>query len=157
MPVQGPRRKASQKNALRNAVSKSRFQRCRLSNGSWIPRQCGGQSRLLVGCSRSDRMPQILVVEALPAADAGKKLHRRVNLHPARPLGQNMDTSFEGAEKLWFNFAPGRPDWHTCAGRNFTSRQRIRRNAENRARCYRALPEGERLAVLAAVMAVEAE
>ncbi len=60
-------------------------------------------------------------------------------------------------EKLWFNFAPGRPHWHTCAGRNFTDRQRIKRNAERWARRYRAMPGGERLAVLAAVMAVEAE
>ena len=60
-------------------------------------------------------------------------------------------------EKLWFNFAPGRPHWHTGAGRNFTDRQRIKRNAESWARRYRAMPEGERLAVLAAVMAVEAE
>lgn len=60
-------------------------------------------------------------------------------------------------EKLWFNFEPGRPHWHTCAGKNFTDRQRIKRNAESWARRYRAMPPGERLAVLAAVMAVEAE
>ncbi len=60
-------------------------------------------------------------------------------------------------EKLWLNFDPGRPHWHACAGRNFTDRQRIRRNAESWARRYRAMPPGERLAVLAAVMAVEAE
>ena len=60
-------------------------------------------------------------------------------------------------EKLWFNFEPDRPHWHTCAGRNFTDRQRIKRNAERWARRYRAMPPGERLAVLAAVMAVEAE
>ena len=59
-------------------------------------------------------------------------------------------------EKLWFNFDPGRPHWHTCAGRNFTDRQRIKRNAASWARRYRAMPPGERLAVLAAVMAVEA-
>ena len=59
-------------------------------------------------------------------------------------------------EKLWFNFEPDRPHWHTCAGRNFTDRQRIKRNAARWARRYRAMPPGERLAVLAAVMAVEA-
>ena len=59
-------------------------------------------------------------------------------------------------EKLWFNFEPGRPHWHSCAGRNFTDRQRIKRNAESWARRYRAMPPGERLAVLAAVLAVEA-
>ncbi len=60
-------------------------------------------------------------------------------------------------EKPWFNFAPGRPRWHICAGRNFTDRRRIKRNAESRARRYRAMPEGERLAGPAAVMAAEAE
>ena len=60
-------------------------------------------------------------------------------------------------EKLWFNFEPGRPHWHTGAGRNFTDRQRIKRNAESWARRHRSMPPGERRAVLAAVMAVEAE
>ncbi len=49
------------------------------------------------------------------------------------------------------------PHWHACAGRNFTDRRRIKRKAASRARRYRAMPPGERLAVLAAVMAVEAE
>ena len=60
-------------------------------------------------------------------------------------------------ERPWLNFGPDRPHWHTMAGRNFTDRQRIRRNAESWARRYRAMPPGERLAVLAAIMAVEAE
>ena len=60
-------------------------------------------------------------------------------------------------EKVWCNFTPGRPHWHTAAGRNFTDRQRIKRNAASWARRYRAMPPGERLAVLAAVMGVEAE
>ncbi len=60
-------------------------------------------------------------------------------------------------EKLWFNFVPGRPHWHSCAGRNSIDRQRIKRLAESWARRYRAMPESERLAVLAAVMAVEAQ
>ena len=46
----------------------------------------------------------------------------------------------------------------SCAmGRNFTDRQRIRRRAANWGKNYRALPREERLAVLAAMMAVEAE
>ena len=60
-------------------------------------------------------------------------------------------------EKLWFNFEPGRPHWHSYVGKDFTDRQRIKRKAESWARRYRAMPPGERLAVLAAVMAVEAE
>ena len=58
-------------------------------------------------------------------------------------------------EKLWFNFTPDRVHWHACAGRNFTDRQRIKRHAEGWARRYRAMPPGERLAVLSAVLAVE--
>ena len=60
-------------------------------------------------------------------------------------------------EVVWFNFAPDRVHWASCAGRNFTDRQRIKRKAANWGRRYAALPAGERLAVLAAMMAVEAE
>ena len=60
-------------------------------------------------------------------------------------------------EKLWCNFAPGRAHWHTDAGQNFTQRQCIKRKAANWAKRYAAMPPGERLAVLAALMAVEAE
>jgi len=75
-----------------------------------------------------------------------------------RPLGVQVNSqACVVTGKLWPSFAPGRPHWHTCAGRDCTDRQRIRRNAESRARRYRRMPPGERLAVLAAVMAVEAE
>lgn len=60
-------------------------------------------------------------------------------------------------EKIGFNRDPARPHWHSCAGRNFTDRQRIKRHTESWARRYRSMPPGERLAVLAAVLAVEAE
>ena len=60
-------------------------------------------------------------------------------------------------EKLWFNFAPGRLHWHSYAGRNFTDRQRIKRKAANWTRMYGAMPPAERLAVLAGIMAAEAE
>ena len=70
---------------------------------------------------------------------------------------QGMNQAGVVTEKLWCNFAPGKPHWHTMAGRNFTDRQRIKRHAASWARRYRAMPPGERLAVLAAVMAVEAE
>ncbi len=58
-------------------------------------------------------------------------------------------------ESIWFNFAPDRVHWARFAGRNFTHRQTVKRKAENWARRYAAMPPGERLAVLAAVMAVE--
>jgi DNA adenine methylase len=59
-------------------------------------------------------------------------------------------------EKLWFNFVPDRVHWASYAGRNFTDRQRIKRKAGSWGRRYQALPRGERVAVLAAIMAVEA-
>ena len=70
---------------------------------------------------------------------------------------QVMNQGGVRTEKLWFNFAPDRLHWARFAGRNFTDRQRIKRKAENWARRYAALPQGERLAVLGAMMAVEAE
>ena len=60
-------------------------------------------------------------------------------------------------EVVWFNFAPDRVHWASYAGRNFTDRQRIKRKAANWGRRYKALPAGERLAVLAAMMAVDAD
>lgn len=60
-------------------------------------------------------------------------------------------------EKLWFNYTPDRVHWARYAGKNFTDRQRIKRKAESWGRRYQALPAPERLAVLAAMMAVEAE
>ncbi len=59
-------------------------------------------------------------------------------------------------EKPGFNFTSDRVHWASCAGRNFTDRQRIRRRAANWGKNYRALPRAEHLAVLAAMMAVEA-
>ena len=70
---------------------------------------------------------------------------------------QVMNQAGVVTEKIWFNFDPDRPHWHSHAGKNNTDRQRIKRLAESWARRYRARPPGERLAVLAAVMAVEAE
>ena len=60
-------------------------------------------------------------------------------------------------ETVWFNFAPDRLHWVRFAGRNFTHRQMVRRKAENWGRRYAAMPPAERLAVMAALMAVEAE
>ena len=58
--------------------------------------------------------------------------------------------------KPWFNFTPDRVHWATHAGKNFSDRQRIKRKAASWSRRYEALPAGERLAVLAAIMAVDA-
>lgn len=69
---------------------------------------------------------------------------------------QVMNQAGVRTEKLWFNFTPQRLFWARGAGKNFTDRQRIKRKADNWARRYQAMPPAERLAVLAAVMAVEA-
>ena len=60
-------------------------------------------------------------------------------------------------EKLWFNFAPDRVHWAAFAGRNFTHRQAVKRKATRWGRRYAAMPRSERLAVMAALMAVEAD
>ena len=69
---------------------------------------------------------------------------------------QVMNQAGVRTEKLWFNFTPQRLFWASFAGKNFTDRQRIKRKAENWGRRYQDLPPAERLAVLAALMAVEA-
>ncbi len=70
---------------------------------------------------------------------------------------QVMNQAGVRTEKLWLNFTVDRVHWARYAGKNFTDRQRIKRKAEGWGRRYRALPRAERLAVLAAMMAVEAE
>ncbi len=59
--------------------------------------------------------------------------------------------------KIWFNFEPDRVHWASLAGRNRTHRQQVKRKAATWARRYAGMPRSERLAVLAAIMAVEAE
>lgn len=70
---------------------------------------------------------------------------------------QVMNQAGVRTEKLWFNFTPDKVHWASHAGKNFTDRQRIKRKAANWGERYQALPPAERLAVLAAMMAVEAE
>jgi site-specific DNA-adenine methylase len=70
---------------------------------------------------------------------------------------QVMNQAGVRTEKLWFNFTPERLFWAGYAGKNFTDRQRIKRKAESWAKRYQAMPPVERLAVLAAMMGVEAE
>lgn len=70
---------------------------------------------------------------------------------------QVMNQGGVRTEKLWFNFTVDRVHWASYAGRNFTHRQQIKRKAANWGRRYQALPQAERLAVLAAMMAVEVQ
>ena len=59
-------------------------------------------------------------------------------------------------EKLWYNYALDRTHWAIYAGKDFTDRQRIKRKAARWASNDQALPSAERLALVAALMAVEA-
>jgi DNA adenine methylase len=68
---------------------------------------------------------------------------------------QVMNQGGVRTEKLWFNFTLDRVYWASYAGKNFTDRQRVKRKAANWGKRYQALPRAERLAVLAAMMAVE--
>ena len=70
---------------------------------------------------------------------------------------QVMNQAGVRTEKLWLNFTPDRLHWARYAGKDFTDRQRIKRKAESWASRYQAMPRAERLAVLAGLMAVEAE
>jgi site-specific DNA-adenine methylase len=70
---------------------------------------------------------------------------------------QVMNQAGIRTEKLWFNFTIDRVHWASFAGRNFTHRQSVKRKAANWGKRYQALPRTERVAVLAAMMAVEAE
>jgi DNA adenine methylase len=70
---------------------------------------------------------------------------------------QVMNQAGVRTEKLWFNFSVDRVHWASYAGRDFTHRQAIKRKAASWGRRYQAMPRAERLAVLAAMMAVEAE
>jgi len=69
---------------------------------------------------------------------------------------QVMNQGGVRTEKLWFNFKIDRLHWASYAGKNFTDRQRIKRKALRWANNYKTMPKAERLAVLAAMMAVEA-
>ena len=97
-------------------------------------------------------LPCHVILSGYPSALYDERLSgwRRLEL-------QVMNQGGVRTEKLWFNFTPDRVHWVRCAGKNFTDRQRIKRKAANWGKNYRALPRAERLAVSAAMLAVEAE
>ena len=70
---------------------------------------------------------------------------------------QVMNQGGVRTEKLWYNYAVDRVHWASFAGKNFTDRQRIKRKAANWGKRYQALSRAERIAVLAAIMAEEAQ
>ena len=59
-------------------------------------------------------------------------------------------------EVVRFCFTPDRMHWAGQAGRYSTDRRRIKRKAAGWAEGWRKMPPGERLAVVSAIMAVEA-
>ena len=70
---------------------------------------------------------------------------------------QIMNQGYVRTEKLWFNYSLDRVKWHRHFGKDPVDRQRIKRKAESWARRYQEVPRGERLALLSAVMDVEAQ
>jgi len=96
------------------------------------------------------RLPCRVIVSGYPSALYDELLvgWRRVQL-------QVMNQAGVRTEKIWFNFTLDRVYWASYAGKNFTDRQRVKRKAANWGKRYQALPPAERLAVLAAMMAVE--
>jgi len=70
---------------------------------------------------------------------------------------QVMNQGGVRTEKLWYNYEVDRVHWASFAGKNFTDRQRIKRKAANWGKRYQALPRAERTAVLAAILAAEAQ
>lgn len=96
------------------------------------------------------RLPCRVIVSGYPSALYDELLvgWRSVQL-------QVMNQGGVRTEKLWFNFTVDRVYWASYAGKNFTDRQRVKRKAASWGKRYQALPRAERLAVLAAMMAVE--
>ena len=70
---------------------------------------------------------------------------------------QVMNQAGVVTEVVWYNFQVDRLHWSRWAGENFTDRQRIKRKAVRWARRYRQMKHAERLAVVGAIMAVEAD
>lgn len=70
---------------------------------------------------------------------------------------QVMNQAGVRTEKLWFNFTIDRVHWVRYAGKDAMHRQCIKRKAKNWGGKYKEMPRDERLAVLAAIMEVEAE
>ncbi|MFI0413076.1 MAG: DNA adenine methylase [Candidatus Thiodiazotropha sp.] len=77
-------------------------------------------------------------------------------LHDWRTLEfQVMTRGGVRTEKLWMNYEQSASHWASFAGVNFTDRQRIKRKANRWAKNYEQLPQGERLAILAAILKVQ--
>ena len=98
------------------------------------------------------RLPCQVMISGYPSALYDERLDGWRSLEL-----QVMNQNGVRTEKIWFNFTVDRLHWAGYAGKNFTHRQSVKRKAANWGRRYKALPRAERLAVLAAMMAVEAD
>lgn len=98
------------------------------------------------------RLPCQVMISGYPSALYDERLDGWRSLEL-----QVMNQNGVRTEKIWFNFTVDRLHWASYAGKNFTHRQSVKRKAANWGRRYKALPRAERLAVLAAMMAVEAD
>lgn len=105
-------------------------------------------ARLLSGCRD---LPALQMLSGYPSRFYDEQLRGWRTLE-----FQVMTRGGPRTEKLWMNYAATTAHWSTFAGRNFTDRQRIKRKATRWAEHYQRLPPGERLAVLAAILDVEA-
>jgi hypothetical protein len=98
------------------------------------------------------RLPCAVILSGYPSALYDDRLADWHSLEV-----QVMNQAGVRTEKLWFNFVPDRVHWARYAGHNHTDRQRIKRKAARWGAHYQTMPAAERLAVLSALMAVEAD
>lgn len=98
------------------------------------------------------RVPAAVAISGYPSAFYDGELHGWRTLE-----FQVMTRGGVRTEKLWMNYQADAAFWASYAGSGFTDRQRIKRKAARWAANYRALTAGERIAVLAAMLDVEAQ
>lgn len=94
------------------------------------------------------RLPCSVIVSGYPSSMYDRELREWNSFE-----FQAMTRGGVRTEKVWFNYELGvNPFWHDYAGHDFTDRQRIKRKAERWAKNYMAMPPGERLAVMSAML-----
>ena len=98
------------------------------------------------------RLPCLVMISGYPSV-----LYDEMLTDWGRLELQVMNQAGVRTEKIWFNFTPDQVHWCRYTGKNFSDRQRIKRKAANWAKRYKALPRGERLAILSSIMAVETQ
>lgn len=106
--------------------------------------------RRLIACLRA--LPADVMVSGYPSA-----LYDELLGDWGSVAFQAMTRGGVRTEKLWTNFELGAAHWATFAGRDYIDRQRIKRKAAKWAEMFERCPSGERLALLAALLAVEAK